>query len=126
LGPAPADLQLVEAIVDMRADWRVLPRVSLAALAEVFRGSGLVVAPSTGPLHLAHYVGAPTLGIYSPVRSHQPRRWAPWGGMGKSSVLSPGVKCPAKRDCLGKRCPNYYCVDKLAESELAATLEKAM
>ncbi len=122
LGPAKADLELVEAIVDTRADWRVLSRVSLSALAEVFRSASLVVAPSTGPLHLAHYVGAPTLGIYSPVRSHQPKRWAPWGGSGISAILSPDTKCPGTRDCLGKRCAQYYCVDKMAGASLPSAL----
>lgn len=122
LGPAPADLRLVEAIVDTRSDWRVLSRVSLEGLAEVFRSAALVVAPSTGPLHLAHYVGSATLGIYSPVRSHQPKRWEPWGGTGRSSVLVPQNACPGKRDCLGKACAHYYCVDKLAGVHLPSTL----
>ncbi len=114
LGPAPQDLAIVENLADRRPNWRVLPRVSLAALGEVFRGARLVVAPSTGPLHLAHYVGADSLGIYSPVRSHQPRRWAPWGGAGKSTVLSPEIACPGKKNCLGKKCKHYYCMDQLS------------
>lgn len=114
LGPAPQDLAIVENLADRRPDWRVLPRVSLAGLGEVFRGARLVVAPSTGPLHLAHYVGAETLGIYSPVRSHQPRRWAPWGGTGKSTVLSPETDCPGIKNCLGKKCKHYYCMDQLS------------
>lgn len=114
LGPAPQDLALVESLSDRRPDWRILPRVSLAALGEVFRGAALVVAPSTGPLHLAHYVGAKTLGIYSPVRSHQPRRWAPWGGSGNSTVLSPDTACPGTKNCLGRKCNHYYCMDQLS------------
>lgn len=121
LGPAPADLSLVEAIVDKRPDWRVLPPVSLSTLAEVFRGASLVVAPSTGPLHLAHYVGADTLGIYSPVRSHQPRRWAPWGGAGLSRILWPEPPCPGKSECLGPRCKRFYCMDRMIQAGSAGT-----
>ena len=114
LGPAAADLRLVEAIVDERPAIRILPRVSLPALGEVFRGANLVVAPSTGPLHLAHYVGTRTVGVYSPVRSHQPKRWAPWGGSGKSFVLSPEHACPGTQKCLEKRCQFYYCMERLS------------
>lgn len=113
LGPAPRDLEMVEALVDLRPHWRVFPQVSLAALAEVYRPARLVVAPSTGPLHLAHYVGAPTLGIFSPVRSHQPRRWGAWGGRGKSFLYTPEHPCPGKRDCLGARCVYYFCLDRM-------------
>ncbi len=126
LGPAMADLHQVEAIIDERPDWRVLPAVSLAAVGEVFRVAELVVAPSTGPLHLAHYSGAPTLGIYSPVRSHQPKRWAPWGGGGRSTVLAPTHTCPGTRKCLGKRCKHYYCLDRMVEAGLPSTVQSAL
>lgn len=122
LGPASADLELVESILNINPEWRVLPRVSLAALGEVFRRSECVVAPSTGPLHLAHYVGTKTLGIYSPVRSHQPARWAPWGGGGQSSVLVPKQACPGKRACVGSKCPSFYCLDKMVASGLPSPL----
>lgn len=126
IGPAEADLRLVEAIIEERSDWRVLPRVSLAAVGEVFRRAGLVVAPSTGPIHLAHYSGAQTLGIYSPVRSHQPRRWAPWGGSGKSWVLSPEHACPGTRDCQGPRCKQFYCLDRLVGAGLPSPVQSAL
>ena len=126
LGPAAADLHLVEAIVEERPDWRVLPRVELAAVGEVFRGASLVVAPSTGPLHLAHYCGATTLGIYSPVRSHQARRWAPWGGAGTSYTLSPEHPCPGNKDCLGKRCRYFYCLDQLPQARLPSPFSGAL
>ncbi|MBY0369566.1 hypothetical protein K2X33_02695, partial [bacterium] len=116
MGPAPRDLQWVEGVVDQRPHWRVFPRVGITALAEVYRAARLVVAPSTGPLHLAHYVGTKTLGIFSPVRSQQASRWAPWGGAGESLILAPEHPCPGKRDCLGTRCPRYFCLDKLTLS----------
>jgi ADP-heptose:LPS heptosyltransferase len=126
LGPAVADLRLVEAIMEERSDWRVVPRVTLAGVGEVFRAADLVVAPSTGPLHLAHYVGARTLGIYSPVRSHQAKRWAPWGGSGKSLVLQPEHACPGTRDCQGPRCKHFFCLDRLVGAGLPTPLRSAL
>jgi ADP-heptose:LPS heptosyltransferase len=122
LGPARADLELVESILNLKPDWRVLPQVSLAALGEAFRLSECVVAPSTGPLHLAHYVGATTLGVYSPVRSHQPARWAPWGGAGLSKILAPKKPCPGKRACVGSKCPSFYCLDRMVATGLPSPL----
>ncbi len=122
LGPAAADLELVESVLNLKPEWRVLPRVSLPALGEIFRLAECVVAPSTGPLHLAHYVGASTLGVYSPVRSHQPARWAPWGGAGKSKVLVPKKPCPGRRACAGSKCPSFYCLDRMVSSGLPSPL----
>jgi len=117
-GPAVRDSQLVDQITAIRRDYLVLDRVSLPGLREVFRKTRLVIAPSTGPLHLAHYVGARTIGIYSPVRSQRAQRWAPWGGTGASSVLYPVVECPGERDCLGSRCVEFSCMDRAQWSEL--------
>lgn len=54
-------------------------QLSLKELVVILSESEFVVAPSTGVAHLAASVGAVIHGIYSPVRVHHPRRWAPRG-----------------------------------------------
>lgn len=49
-----------------------------------------VVAPSTGVAHLSASVGAPTVALFSPVRSEQATRWRPLGE--KIAVLQPSVE----------------------------------
>lgn len=72
-----------------------------------------VVAPSTGPLHLAAAVGVPVAaGIYSPVRVQHPRRWGPLG-KGKSEVFLPDVDCPGKLECPGSRCELFPCMGRI-------------
>lgn len=111
-GPAPLDQTLVEQLLPQCPGAKVIPSVSLGVLREIFRQAHLVIGPSTGPLHLAHYVGTATLGLFSPVRSQRPLRWRPWGGEGKSLVLTPEVTCPAAQNCLGQACPAYNCMEK--------------
>ena len=58
-----------------------------------------VIAPSTGVLHLAASLGAPSLGLYSPRRVEHPRRWGPKGinagylvpGASDSDMIAPTV-----------------------------------
>lgn len=45
---------------------RMLPPLTVPALAHVVAGASLVVAGDTGPLHLADALGACTLGLYGP------------------------------------------------------------
>lgn len=45
----------------------------------ILKSSAGVVAPSTGIVHLAASLGARTVGLYSPVRVHHPKRWGPRG-----------------------------------------------
>lgn len=54
-------------------------QINLKELVTVLSASKKVIAPSTGVAHLAASVGANVHGIYSPVRVHHPRRWAPRG-----------------------------------------------
>ncbi|MCI0330199.1 MAG: glycosyltransferase family 9 protein [candidate division Zixibacteria bacterium] len=91
------------------------PGVTLAGeteiwdLACVYSRCRLVVAPSTGPLHLASLVGTPVVGIYSPVRVNSPRRWGPLGP--KAITLVPPVpEC----DCAAGECHRGNCMELLA------------
>lgn len=54
-------------------------QLNLKELVSILAESKKVVAPSTGVAHIAASVGADVHGIYSPVRVHHPRRWAPRG-----------------------------------------------
>jgi heptosyltransferase-3 len=116
VGPGRMDVEMSEAIKNVKK----IEAVPLEVLMEVFRLSKGVVAPSTGPLHLAHLVGAPTFGIYPPVKSHRPLRWQPWGGAGSRRVLSPSIPCPGRKDCIGDSCRYYYCMDGVPWAESAA------
>lgn len=117
-GPSPHDAPMVEELLKQIPRARKLPSVPLTVLREVFRMAELVVAPSTGPLHLAHYCGTDTVGIFPPVRSQRAERWAPWGGAGRSRVLTPGHPCPGTRRCLGESCESHPCLDRLVREAL--------
>jgi len=100
----------------LKTEFPLLKKVEgleLSVLKEVFRKSRMVIAPSTGPLHLAYLVGVPVFGIYSPVRAHHPRRWGPWGGSQRASVHWPQVDCPGKNSCLGSSCSEFNCMEKI-------------
>jgi heptosyltransferase-3 len=56
-------------------------------LAAFLAQARLVVAPSTGPLHLASAVGTRVVGVYSPLRAHHPRRWGVWGRTAQDSEM---------------------------------------
>jgi ADP-heptose:LPS heptosyltransferase/glycosyltransferase involved in cell wall biosynthesis len=63
--------------------------ISIPELAALFRKSVLVIANSTGPLHLANALGTPVIGLYPLTRSMNPRRWGPLGQM--DHVLTPNT-----------------------------------
>lgn len=117
-GPSPIDGKITEELQKLLPHAHRLPKVPLPILRELLRTARLVVGPSTGPIHLAHYVGASTLAVYAPLRGQRPARWAPWGGAGSSRVLTPGHPCPAKRHCLGDRCDRHPCLEVMVREAL--------
>lgn len=113
VGPSEQDQIIWDHLNHSIPGLKKIEGLELSVLKEIFRKSRAVIAPSTGPLHLAHLVGAPVIGLYSPVLAHHPKRWSPWGGIHKSRVLAPQVDCPGKRTCLGNSCREFSCMEKI-------------
>ncbi|MDI6740586.1 MAG: glycosyltransferase family 9 protein, partial [Candidatus Edwardsbacteria bacterium] len=76
-GPGEGD---VLARAASRSEAPVLgPDLSLLELAALLSQCRLAIASSTGTLHLAAAVGAPTVGLFCSRPASRPRRWAPLG-----------------------------------------------
>lgn len=73
LDPVAEELKSLSAV-----RWTVGELSSLDLL-NVISEAKVMIAPSTGVIHLAASLGVPTVGIYSPRRAEHPRRWGPRG-----------------------------------------------
>lgn len=82
-------------------------RTDLTQLAAVLAGAEVVVAPNTGPAHLAAAVGTPVVSLFAPVVPAA--RWAPYGV--PSIIL--GDQDAGCRDSRARRCPlpGHPCLD---------------
>ncbi len=78
---------------------KITGSTDLRALAAVLSLAKVVVANSTGPLHLAVAVGTSTVGLYPNKLSMSPTRWGPLGE--NHIVLQPEGDC---------QCPNGKCL----------------
>lgn len=110
VGPESRDVELKEQILQKYPNLKVVSGLKLSELAAFFSMAKSVVAPSTGPLHLAHWVGVETVALFSPIKSQHPKRWAPWGGKKRAQVLIPTVDCPAENRCLEQKCQYFNCM----------------
>ena len=88
----------------------------LRTLAAVLSLAKVVVANSTGPLHLAVAVGTYTVGLYPSKLSMSPTRWGPLGQ--NNTVIQPRGKC---------ECPdgNCMCMETIDPDEVAKYMVKA-
>jgi len=66
--------------------------LSMAEFIALLAQARVVVANSTGALHIAAALGVPVVGLYSLLPSHHPRRWGPYTE--RATVLTPPQGAP--------------------------------
>lgn len=83
-------------------------------LAGIYSCARLVVAPSTGPLHLAVALHIPVVTFFPPIRVQSVIRWGPYlADDSRASILVPEVYCGQDFKCLGTPCHYYPCMKSL-------------
>ncbi len=96
---------------------KITGNTDLRSLAAVLSLAKVVVANSTGPLHLAVAVGTKTVGLYPSKKSMSPTRWGP---LGKGHiVLQPKVECL----CAKGKC---NCMEKIEPDEVVKSILKIL
>lgn len=91
---------------------------SIENLAALFELSSVVVAPSTGPMHLAVAVGRRVVTFYPPIRVQSAIRWGPYlPDETRASILVPEVYCGQDFKCRGPLCNYYPCMKGLTVNE---------
>lgn len=96
-------------------------RTTLAALGAVYARADTVVAPNTGPAHLAAAVGTPVVSLFAPVVPAS--QWSPYG----KNVIRLGnqnVSCRATR---ARICPvpGHPCLDGITDADLVAAVDRS-
>lgn len=72
--------------------------LTVRQLAGVLAAAGVVVANSTGPLHMAVALGVPTVSIYPGSGTGQPRRWGPYPAYPEGDPAHAVLVAPAGAD----------------------------
>jgi ADP-heptose:LPS heptosyltransferase len=90
----------------------------LAALAAVFIAARVVVAPNTGPAHLAAAVGTPVVSLFAPVVPVS--QWVPFG----TAVTVLGDQKAPCRATRARECPvtGHPCLDGITDATLLAAV----
>ena len=93
-------------------------QTTLAELGSVFAGARAVVAPNTGPAHLAAAVGAPIVSLFAPVVPVV--RWRPYG----TTVAVLGDQDAPCRGSRARECPvpGHPCLDGIAARDVVAAV----
>ncbi len=107
-----AEAELVQRVVAAAGNRpiSVAGRLNVIELAALLQRCQVVVANSTGPLHLAVAVGTEVVGLYAPLPAIRPERWGPFGRP-DSVIMSKTEDCTA---CKRSRSPYCLCMDRIS------------
>ncbi len=112
-----AERPIVEAICDERTI-SLAGEIGVGAFGELARASRAYVGITTGVMHVAAAVGAPTLGIF-PFQTDFPERWSPLGE--RTAVVRPSYRChPGDTK---ESCRDYACVEHLDVERIVSAAE---
>ncbi|HYP28571.1 MAG TPA: glycosyltransferase family 9 protein [Blastocatellia bacterium] len=94
----PGEDALVAAVVEASegAAHGLAGRLSVGALAALYRRASIVIGIDSGPIHLAVMVGAPVVGLYGPL---DPLKWGPWCPPDRRRVIRVELPC-SPCDCI--------------------------
>ena len=94
----PGEDLLVHAIVDASeaSCYGLAGRLSVGALAALYRRSSLIIGIDSGPLHLAAMVGSRVVGLYGPLPVEQ---WRPWSLPERYRLVRVSLPC-SPCDCI--------------------------
>ena len=91
---------------------------SLKTLARVVQRSALFTAGDTGALHLAAYLGIPTVGLFGP---KDPKIYAPRGP--RTAVVWLGHDCSG---CPKRNCPDPVCMTSITPEHVLSAIREVL
>ncbi len=92
-------------------------KLSLQQFIAFINSCDILIAASTGPLHIASALGKKAIGLFAPMRPIHPGRWKPIGKQATYLVLDKNCDdCRKSMDC--------HCIREIQTSEVIKLIEK--
>ncbi|MCX6149183.1 MAG: glycosyltransferase family 9 protein [Ignavibacteriales bacterium] len=81
---------------------------NLEELIALINKSEMLIANSTGPIHIAAALGKHVVGFYPKIKACSPERWGPYSE--KSFIFQPTIDC---KNCNREQCERLNCMDSI-------------
>lgn len=96
-------------------------KFNLEGLMAVISKSELMVANSTGPIHIAAALGKSVVGFYPKIASCSQKRWGPYTN--KKVIFEPVINC---EKCTKKQCAELNCMSSISAQEVFDSIKKIL
>jgi ADP-heptose:LPS heptosyltransferase len=96
-------------------------RYDLNGLIALIERCDLLIANSTGPIHIAAGLGRNVIGFYPKFRAASPKRWGPYTE--KKILFTPSIDC---RECTRRQCEELRCMDSIKAGEITDAAKRIL
>jgi lipopolysaccharide heptosyltransferase II len=116
-----AEKELCQSLTVSKGVINVAGKFNLRELIALIDQSDLLIANSTGPIHIAAALGKNVIGFYPKVVTCASKRWGPYTN--KKIIFSPTIDCT---DCIPKQCKKLNCMDSINPAKVAAAVKNIL
>jgi len=116
-----SEKELCESLVVSKRVINTAGRYNLSELIALLNITDLLLANSTGPIHIAAALGKYVIGFYPKIVACSPKRWGPYTD--KKVIFSPSIDC---KDCNPKQCEKFNCMDSISPDEVIDSVKSIL
>ena len=118
---------LVKRIVGSQKDVKIFIGETLEKYIALISKVDLVIAPSTGPVHLAVAMNKKIVSFYPPIRVQSVTRWGPYPYNEETmSVHVPDLNCMEDFKCKLELCNYYPCMKSITTDDVFDSIQKLL
>ena len=108
-----AEKELCQLLVVNNSARNFAGEFNLAELTALIDQCDLMIANSTGPIHIAAALGKYVIGFYPKFPAASAKRWGPFTS--KRTIFTPSLDC---KDCTRKKCEKLNCMNSISTDEV--------
>jgi lipopolysaccharide heptosyltransferase II len=116
-----SEKELCESLVVSKRIINTAGRYNLSEFIALLNNTDLLLANSTGPIHIAAALGKYVIGFYPKIVACSPKRWGPYTD--KKVIFSPAIDCS---DCNPKQCEKLNCMDSINPDEVIESVKNIL
>jgi len=113
-----AEKELCQSLVVNNSIINLAGQFNLSELIALINKCDLMIANSTGPIHIAAALGKYVIGFYPKIPSCSSKRWGPYTN--KKIIFSPTIDC---NNCTRQQCEKLNCMESIRVEEVVKAVK---
>lgn len=116
-----AEKELCQSLVVNNSTKNLAGKYDLGRLIALINQCNVMIANSTGPIHIAAALGKNVIGFYPKFTAASAKRWGPYTN--KKNIFTPDIDCT---NCTRKQCEKLNCMDSIRSDKVVQTVKNIL